>query len=332
MALPAVRALKESDPNCNIFLVAKQYLCDIYSHIKEIDEVIAIPDRVNWKNFTATAGTLKKYNFRTGILFTNSFSSALLFRLAGIKNLFGYSKDLRGFLLSRKIPFPRDDKHHVHFYLDLVDAYRGKSSTLNRDTSCKLVIAENEKETVSDKLAKIGVQTKRSLLGISPSAAYGSAKEWLPERFRKLILRITREMPGTQILLFGTAGEKGKISRIVESLEHKATLPHLHNLAGQLSLREAIVAISLCRAFISNDSGLMHIASSFELPLIALFGPTRPEKTAPLNSSATVIHYPPQCSPCLDRVCPYPDHPCMNAITVEEVFAKLKSKLAGHKS
>jgi heptosyltransferase-2 len=337
MALPAVRALKKNLPDCNIYMVCKQYLCDIYKNIPEITQIVTIPDATDFKSLRRAARELKPLGFHRGILLTNSFGSALLFRMAGIKSLTGYVKDLRGLLLSRKLKFPgkADKKHHVYFYLDLVRAFvesiAGQSFAAEEWESAggysnELKIDEAERRAVSMKLGTMGIGPGRPWLGISPSAAYGTAKEWLPERFSQLVQRIKKELPDLELLFFGSAKEREKIDGIMQSLGNGYNLAR--NLAGQLSLREALAAISLCRAFISNDSGLMHVVSSFKLPLIALFGPTRPDKTAPLNTNSVVIHYPQACAPCLHRDCPYENHPCMSAISVDEVFQQLLSFLS----
>ena len=348
MCLPAIRALKDNYPGANIYMAAKQNLCAVYKNITEINEIIPIPDDIDFKSGFKVAKQLRKYRFDNGILFTNSFHSAFLFKLAGIKKLTGCAKDLRGWLLYKKIKFPRDNRHHIYFYLDLARAFiqtqdawrvpgKGKvhpdahpgtdwrgESYLHRDYSHQLVITDGEREKISAALRTLGVDLSKTLVGISSSAAYGSAKEWPPERFRELIPRLQQEKsPGSlEILLFGSAKEREKISQIAAGTAGGDGI-RLHNLAGQLSLRQTIEAISICRLFIGNDSGLMHIASGLNLPLIALFGPTQPHKTGPLNKNSRVLHHPVACAPCLYRDCPlnHDNHACMKTITVDEVVA-----------
>lgn len=328
MCLPAIRILKITFPGAKIFIVARQSICAIYQNINEINEIIPIPEKINFISNFKTAKRLKEYRFDYSILFTNSFHSAFLFKLAGIKKLFGYAKDLRGWLLYKKIKFPRNNRHHIHFYLDLAEVFIEEKSgekiknknRIESNNSNQMVITGNEREKVSADLQNLGIDFSGYLLGISPSAAYGSAKEWLPERFRELILRLRQEksLAPVEILLFGSAKEREKISKIADVGEGV----RIHNLAGRLSLRDAATAISFCSLFISNDSGLMHIASSFDIPLVALFGPTQPHKTGPLNKNARVLYHPVECAPCQYRDCPlkYANHSCMKAITVDEVL------------
>jgi heptosyltransferase-2 len=336
MALPAIRALKNMCPDTDIYIAAKSYLCEVYKNIPEIHKIIPLPNANTVKTAISTANILRGFQFDAGLLLTNSFRSAIVFRMAGIKKLCGYSKDLRGFMLDCKIPFPDNNRHHIYFYLDLATFFADKYIKSDPAPGMKdmeypynLVLTDRERETTAKKLKGMGIDIDRVIIGISSSAAYGTAKQWLPERFSELIKRIGKRMNHAYVVMFGSAKERDKIAEILAPLKKETSGQSLKvfNVAGELSLREAFVAISYCNVFISNDSGLMHIAASLDLPLIGLFGPTRPEKTAPLNSQSKVIHYPPECAPCIDRDCPYEDHPCMTAITVNEVFNTLKSLL-----
>jgi len=333
MALPALNTLKKCLPEATIYVAAREYLCDLYRNIPEVEGVIPLPNKRDLKSTLAAANELKKFRFQYGILLTNSFRSAALLRLAGVKRLTGYNKDGRRFMLDNCLPFPKDNRHHIYFYFELIKAFVAKyigteaaeALVPARDYSGRLVVAPDLKHSVGEKLSALGMKPNEPMLGIAPSAAYGSAKQWLPERFGELLEKLHLQRPELQVLLFGADAERKKIQAITASLMEPSI--KVFNLAGSLSLMESITAMSMCSGFISNDSGLMHIASSLDLPLTALFGPTRPEKTAPLNKDASVLHYPPRCAPCLHRDCPVADHPCMSAVTVDEVVATVMSKL-----
>jgi heptosyltransferase-2 len=197
--------------------------------------------------------------------------------------------------------------------------------TIDKTYSDQLLVVPKEKEAVRSKLAGTGVDLSNRFIGISPSAAYGTAKQWLPERFRELIKRIINEMTDTEILLFGSAKEREKIARITAPIEPGKD--RVHNLAGRLSLRESIAAISICDVFVSNDSGLMHTASALRVPVAAVFGPTQPHKTAPpdeKDKKVKVLYHRVRCAPCLYRDCPT-DHACMKAVSVDEVWEAVRT-------
>jgi heptosyltransferase-2 len=330
MSLPALRALREYLPGEDIYLAVKEYLVDIYRNVELIKDIIRIPNTPGFGNTLKAAGRLREFKFDSGILFTNSFQSALLFKLGGVKDSYGYNKDARGFLLKRKRRFPSESNlHHIYFYMNLVEMFLQEHGTgkIEKSFSDELPVSEEAKENAVTVMAELGVDvsTRNLFIGVSPSAAYGTAKQWLPERFAELIKILRVEMPNRPILLFGTSKEREKISGIINltGLNDR----NIHNLAGQLSLTQAIAAISLCGCFISNDSGLMHVASALRVPLAAIFGPTQPNKTAPLkefNKNARVLYHGAECAPCLHRDCPI-DHRCMTAVTVDEVLKALHS-------
>lgn len=311
MSLPSIKALKNNFPDDDIFLVSKHYLRAIYKNIKEVKKIITIPDKMDFKDIFKISKNLRKNNFEFGILFTNSFASAFLFRLSGIKKLVGYNRDLRGFLLYKRRKYPKNEDHHTFFYMDLIEDFLGKK--IKKDYSNKLLIMKDEKDRIHSKISEFGIDLGKPLIGISSSAAYGSAKEWFTDRFKELIKKIKQEID-CEVLLFGTERERKKILNVLNGVDYK-----IHNLAGRLDLREAIVTISLCNVFVSNDSGLMHIASSLKVPLIAIFGPTIPKKTAPLSEKTKVLYQPVDCAPCKYRECPF-DHKCMGVIGVDHVF------------
>jgi heptosyltransferase-2 len=100
------------------------------------------------------------------------------------------------------------------------------------------------------------------------------------------------------------------------------------NLAGQTSLDEAIALVAQTTAVVSNDSGLLHIASALNRPVVALYGSTDPGYAPPLSEVAKVISLRLECSPCRQRECPLGHHDCMNKMSVERVWSELAPILA----
>jgi len=82
--------------------------------------------------------------------------------------------------------------------------------------------------------------------------------------------------------------------------------------------------IGRCSLFITNDSGLMHIAAALHVPQIAIFGATNPATTSPRSPLSHILRTSVECSPCMKQDCPT-DHRCMESISVGRV-----SELAMH--
>ena len=312
MSLPAIRAFKEYFPNDSLTLIVKHYLADIFLNIAEIDEIIAIPDHWSARGYFNSLRQLRKNRFERGILFTNSLASALFFRLARINILSGYDRDTRGWLLADKIPHRDHNEHHQFYYLKIIEHLVRQK--ILRPFSADLVISAAEKSRATAMMSDLGIIASSGLVAIAPAAAYGSAKAWLPERFREVIIAWQESHPAIEILLLGSPGEKEIINGIAAGLSGR-----IHNLAGRLTLRQTIIILANCRLAICNDSGLMHIASSLKVPLLAIFGPTESRKTSPLAEPHRLLYHSADCAPCRHRECPT-DHRCMTAVTSTEVL------------
>ena len=320
MSLPAIRALKDHFPRDPVTVVARNHLADIYLNIPEISGIIRIPDRMTIGGYLQAANEIRHGRFERGILLANSFNSALLFTLAGIKERIGYDRDGRRLLLTRPVAVEASGGHQQTYYLRLIENVCGQK--VGRTYADNLVLTAGEKTEGISLLHTLGIRPSRTRVAISPVSAFGSAKEWLPERFEALIRNIKSSWPRVDILLIGSKKEKDKIDLMAAN----AGVP-VYNLAGRLRLRETIVVLSLCQLAIANDSGIMHIASSLRIPLIAIFGPTIPLETAPLSPAHVLIHNPSECAPCRHRECPT-DQRCMQAVSVDEVL-KACSRLIG---
>jgi heptosyltransferase-2 len=145
-------------------------------------------------------------------------------------------------------------------------------------------------------------------IGISPGAAYGNAKRWLPERFAEAARNLTG-----QAVVFGSKAERDLCGRVAEGCGGR-------NLAGETTLREFIELAAACRVYLTNDSGAMHVASALGVPTVAVFGATDDTTTGPTGRQARVVREFAECSPCLLRECPI-DHRCMTRVTADRVTA-----------
>jgi len=117
--------------------------------------------------------------------------------------------------------------------------------------------------------------------------------------------------------LFGSSRERGIGLRISQGMHHTPI-----NLCGLTTLGQAMALIKRCNFFLTNDSGLMHIAAAFHVPLVAIFGPTNHVATGPMSENATIVRHDFDCSPCLKETCPL-DHRCMLSIEPDEVWEEM---------
>jgi heptosyltransferase II len=159
------------------------------------------------------------------------------------------------------------------------------------------------------------------LLGINPGASYGNAKRWYPEEFAKVASGLSNSY---DILIFGSEGEKEIASDIEECLIEKGIFNY-RNLAGQTTIKELIALISHLDLFITGDSGPMHLASVFQIPTVAIFGPTIEKETSQwMNEKSLIVKKDLVCQPCMKRECPLKHHDCMKLIKAADVMKALK--------
>ncbi len=234
-----------------------------------------------------------------------------------VKERIGFKCDWRTFLLTKSLPFPKErgEEHLVTTYKRLLEPLGIPLS----ETKPELFVTEEEKEAALLLLEQQHVPKGSKVIGINPGAAYGSAKCWLPERFRAVIEKLL-ENRNHYIVCFGDREGAPLVRSICEG-----TNPRVINLAGKTTLRELMALIQQCSVFLTNDSGPMHIAAALKIPLVSLFGSTNEIATGPYQHGE-VIHKHVSCSPCYKRTCPI-DFKCMKQIEVEEVYQALLKQL-----
>ena len=159
-------------------------------------------------------------------------------------------------------------------------------------------------------------------VGINPGASYGSAKRWYPEEFAKVASELSDQY---DIVIFGGPDEQD-IALDIEKLLIKKDVKNYKNLAGKTTIPELINHISNLDLFITGDSGPMHVAAAFEVPTVAIFGPTKYDETSQwMNEKSLIVKKNLDCQPCMKRTCPLGHHDCMKLIKAVDVLDSVKS-------
>lgn len=321
MSTPILTDLRHHWPEAKIIAMCQGVLGTVIQEDPHINGLLNFKRPRGWLNSQSHQDIvvpLKKGDFDLGILMTNSFSSAYWFWRGHVRHRIGYATHGRSLLLDHPIPFPekRDSQHLVITYKMLLEPLGIPVS----QTSPRLYVTPQEQQAAKTKLASHAIQPSDFILGINPGAAYGSAKCWLPERFKKLSQHLL-DHPQIKILFFGDKAGAPLVDEICKTLPSERVI----NLAGKTSLRELMALIQTCSLFLTNDSGPMHLASALGIPLIALFGSTSDVATGPYQGGR-VIHKHVPCSPCYRRECPI-DFRCMKRIEVQEVYEEICKSL-----
>ena len=163
---------------------------------------------------------------------------------------------------------------------------------------------------------------QKPILGINPGASYGSAKRWYPKEFAKVASELSSQY---DIVIFGGPSEKDIAMDIEKSLIEK-DINNYQNLVANTTIPELIDHISKLDLFITGDSGPMHVAAAFQVPTVAIFGPTKDDETSQwMNEKSLIVKKSLECQPCMERTCPLQHHNCMKLITYLEVLKIIDS-------
>lgn len=320
MATPVLSDLRKKFPNAKITAMCRAPISDLLKEDPEVNELFCFSKGSSFSRRSDKKNIIEKLRqgkYDLGVLLTHSLSSAWWFWQGTVKTRLGYDCNGRRLLLSNPISLPPNlqRQHLVVTYKMLLEPLGIPVS----EAPPRLHLAEKEVEAARELLKQHDVAKDKHLVGINPGATYGSAKCWLPERFREVAQRLLED-PTVCIIFFGDQATAPLVKQICHGLG-----PRVINLAGLTSLREVATLISLCDVLLTNDSGPMHIADALGTNIVALFGSTNEVVTGPYRHG-TVIHKHVKCSPCYQRTCPI-DFRCMKQIDANEVYQAVRDRI-----
>ena len=312
MAIPAMGAVRARYADASLTVVALPSVAPVFLEQTPAspDSVVALDGREETR--------LRQGRFDAMLLLPNSFRAAWVARRAGIAERWGYRSGGRGWLLTRGVRTPRGHVHQVEYYRGLVRALDIPPG----EDAPRVAVSEETAHRAATLLREHQLAAVHPLVGFAPGAAYGHAKRWPPARVAQVIDRLTRET-GAGCLLVGAGGDREAGREIESALPRDVRVV---NLIGRTDLRVLAGVLAACDAFVSNDSGAMHLAAAVGVPVTAIFGPTDERETSPAGIDHDVLIEPVFCRPCMLRDCPI-DHRCMKRITVDAVVASVRRHL-----
>jgi lipopolysaccharide heptosyltransferase II len=155
-------------------------------------------------------------------------------------------------------------------------------------------------------------------LALQPGARWKN-KRWPAKYFADLVRALAEKFPAIRFAILGDQGDQALGEIILQAAPGRCL-----NLCGATSLPEMVAWVRLCDAMVTNDTGPMHVAAALGKPLVALFGPTAPERTGPYGQLENVLRLELPCAPCLKPVCHFnkPEE-CLRALSPATVAGKI---------
>jgi heptosyltransferase II len=323
MALPAFADLRRHFSSAHVAVAARPSVAPIYTMVSGVDDVITLPGGGGlraWTGWHKDVDALARGSFDTAILFPNSYGAARIASKAKIPERWGYATDMRAGMLTRAIPKPPGDVHQRAYYQALTTA-------LGIAEGPPFASIHPNGARARQLLREVGLDIDEPFVVFAPGAAYGRAKQWLPERYAELADLVINER-GWSVLMVGANVDRSACEDITRRLPKTGTrINRLIDFSGKSDLPTLAGILGEAYAVVSNDSGAMHLAGAVGTKVIAVFGPTRERQTSPLSSgpdapAPIVITHDVFCRPCMLRECPI-DHRCMRRITAREVLQSI---------
>ena len=321
MALPAIADIRRHVAGAHLAVAARRSVAPMFSMVHGIDDIIMLPGRgglraaLEWRD---DARALADKAVDVAIVLPNSFASALIVKRAAIPERWGYAADGRRSLLTRAVPKPKAASHQSEYYQTL-------TTGLGIAAGPPFARVWPNTDRTRDLLLEIGLDPDEPFVVFAPGAAYGRAKQWLPERFAELADLLINDR-GWSVLMVGTDADRSACVDITRRLPATGNrLNRLIDFCGKTDLPALAGLMARSRAVVSNDSGAMHLAGAVGAKVVALFGATNERRTSPLRASAeapeaAIVTHEVFCRPCMLRECPI-DHRCMRGITARAVYS-----------
>jgi heptosyltransferase-2 len=309
MATPAIELLAKHHPDARFTFVGSFVSIEALKHHRLCDKAIVDETKKSKNRFIATYKLAKELGeFSLAVTFRNQLHSSLLLRFTNTVVCISRKSWHSMFLLSHT-PKISTNQHLVKQYSELamqnVDDY-------------------DESKIAPLKLYIPAKKFEKPMLGINAGATYGSAKRWYPDRFAKVASEFSDKY---DIIIFGGPNEVEMANEIEQNLKSLEIFNYT-NLAGKTNIQELCANIGGCSLFVTNDSGPMHVASTYQVPTVAIFGPTKHKETSQwMNKKSTIVREDMECSPCMKRECPLGHHECMKKISHQQVIDAIKLEL-----
>jgi heptosyltransferase-2 len=332
LTVPFLRNLRRAFPRARIDMVVAPYSSDVLAGTPYVDNFIVYDPPTVHSDSTGTHGTLRskigflrdlrRNRYDKAYVLKRSFSSAVIAFLSGVPERIGFDTEARGFLLTRRVPYRRD-QHEVQNFLDVLRA----DGVPVADDHLEAWLTEEERAFAEAFLARHGHVGAVRWVGIHPFAA-DPARAWHEDNF-VAAANALQARHGVRMLLFGGRRDL----ELAEYIGNRIR-PGPISAVGRTDLRQTMALLSKCSLLLCNDSGIMHLGAALDVPLVALFGPQNPDLFGPWGRRCEIVSKRFQCCPCQQKFftecdpSPRGRPMCMENITVDEVLASASGLLA----
>ncbi len=304
MSLGFLAALRKARPQDEISVLAHQGVAELFPGHPAVNGLVVFR---RGESLFSIASRIRERGFSYGYILPLSFSSAAMVYLAGIPVRIGYDSEWRGWMLTEEQRYRKEEFRSRH----LLEGYCRLLKQPTVPEAPAIHLSPDESGWAKRWLEEHGLEDR--LIGLGPGATYGPAKRWPMERWIELGGGLAAG--GSRILIFGSTSEQALCRDIAAGIGRAAV-----SCAGETGLRQSAALLAKCGLFVSNDTGVMHLAAAAGTKVVALFGSTNPHWTRPWGQGHSILYSGEPCSPCYLRTCRYGHYRCLEGISVKSVL------------
>jgi len=275
LCLPTIKELRKNKKNANIEILVTNRVNEVFYNNKNLNNIRVInlnPFSLIWFIFT----NLRKYDLVIDMEEYLNISALMAFFTGKFR--IGYNRGIRSKLYSSTVKY-NDQQHVSQTFMDLLKPLGIKKQVKNIE---KLNYSSQDKNNIDNLLKNNNIGKDDFIVGLGVGTAESSkSRMWPAERFAKLADHLIKKY-NAKIIFVGNYEENNLINYIINFIKNKEKCV---NAAGKTNVREMFYLISLCRLFIGNDSGPMHIAAAQRVKTIGLFGCNLPVRFKPFGKN-----------------------------------------------
>lgn len=331
---PLLRALRRHYPKAHITYVVEPTAAAVVTGNPHLNDIVLIPKssgltrlRDDWR----VAQTLRRQRFDVAIDLHGGPRSAWLTWASAAPTRIGYRIKGRSWMYTHVVPRAADllPRHSVVNQWDLLEPLGIGPCDPARD-AVEMVHDADAAASVERRLTAAGIGKSHRLVMLHVSAG-NPFRRWPPESFAQLVVELARRDRARRFLITSGPSDAGAALTIAELARARLDEGSPVVAHGEFSIGELRALATRAAVYIGNDSGPLHIAATTEVPIVALFGPTLPERSMPWRDSRwfseSVDVGPLPCRPCHQRTCVPGDFRCLNGISVDAVVAAAERAL-----
>jgi predicted lipopolysaccharide heptosyltransferase III len=326
---PAIHALRQKFPDAHLAYVVEPAAAPVVLGNPHLNEVIVAPRRRGWRGLRddlALVRRLRGGRYDLAIDFHGGPRASLLTWLSGAPVRIGYDVAARGWMYTERVARPRQlrPRHSVENQSDLL-APLGIRPPDRTAFPVAMTVDATAAAAVADRLARAGVRAGDPIVVVHVSAG-NPFRRWPIAHFAALVEALVIEDPRRRIVLTCGPSEHDAATRVMAEARANLRASADRVLScGEFSLAELRALFDRAALYIGGDSGPLHIAATTTVPVVGLYGPTLPVRSAPwrddrlVTESVDAGELP--CRPCDQRVCAPGDFRCLTRIEPARVAA-----------